>query len=104
MAMNRVAESYSTQNKRNEKLRWRARRDETYNKTQRVEFLFEIACVLQLTLNHVGYCLNSSNKTVSNAPYELCLNYSIQHTFIWLKNWEIDVSFPKNKKEKFDKK
>ena len=30
MAMNRVAESYSTQNKRNEKLRWRARRDETY--------------------------------------------------------------------------
>ena len=45
MAMNRVAESYSTQNKRNEKLRWRARRDETYNKTQCVEFLFEIACV-----------------------------------------------------------
>ena len=58
MAMNRVAESYSTQNKRNEKLRWRARRDETYNKTQCVEFLFEIACVLKLTLNYVGYILS----------------------------------------------
>ena len=39
MAMNRVAESYSTQNKRNEKLRWRARMDETYKK-QWVEFIY----------------------------------------------------------------
>ena len=80
MAMNRVAESYSTQNKRNEKLRWRARRDETYNKTQCVEFHFEIACVLNLTLNAMGYFLNSSNRTVSSAFYERFLNCSIQHT------------------------
>ena len=43
MAMNRVAESYSTQNKRNEKLRWRARRDETYKNNGLNFFLKEHA-------------------------------------------------------------
>ena len=43
MAMNRVAESYSTQNKRNEKLRWRARRDETYKNNGLNFFLKENA-------------------------------------------------------------
>ena len=69
MAMNRVAESYSTQNKRNEKLRWKARRDETYNKTQCVEFLSEEACLLQIA--HFQLKIKMYRRLYSRDPLSL---------------------------------